>query len=138
MVEPRKLGTADHANIGTSPRAGLYTGGNAVTFEGGSQSPSFVTLNASVITPQTLEKDQMMQKDTFGLKIFGRSPTKKQTAKEFAAVTKKREKEEAEAKKKEEEKKKEEDEVNQGDDVESDHHGRIFVDYRQPRPSNFP
>ena len=54
MVEPRKLGTADHANVGASLRANLATGGNAVTFEGvGSQSPSYIAPDASVITPQS-------------------------------------------------------------------------------------
>ena len=41
--------------------------------------------------------------------------------------------------KEEEEKKKkeEEDKANEADE-ESDHHGRIYIDYRQPRPSAFP
>ena len=51
-------------------------------------------------------------------------------------------KKEEEAKKKaEEEKKKSSDEDDGAEyaaDVESDHHGRIHVDYRLPRPNNFP
>lgn len=139
MVEPRKLGTADLANVGMQARAQLGTQGNAVTFEGGSNSPSFITPDASVLTPETNNRNREQLKDTFGLKIFGRSPTKKMTARDIAKEMKKKAKEEeTAARKREEEKKKEEDEVNQEDNVESDHHGRIHVDYRLPRPSAFP
>lgn len=48
-----------------------------------------------------------------------------------------------EEKEKEEEKKADEDRKRAEEDaayaeIESDHHGRIHIDYRQPRPSHFP
>ena len=50
----------------------------------------------------------------------------------------KKKEEEARKKKEEEEKKKEDEDEEEYADVESDHHGRIYVDYRLPRPNAFP
>ena len=55
-LEPRKMGTADLANL-NMPRANLATGNVAVTFEGaGSQSPSYVAPDADVITVESVDK----------------------------------------------------------------------------------
>ena len=45
---------------------------------------------------------------------------------------------EALKKKEEEEKKRLEEEEAAYNEIESDHHGRIFIDYREPKPSHFP
>ena len=50
----------------------------------------------------------------------------------------KKKQEELELKKKKEEEKKVEVEEAAYAEIESDHHGRIFIDYRQPRPNVFP
>ena len=56
-----------------------------------------------------------------------------------AAETKaKQEAEEAKLRKEEEERKIAEEEEQAYNEIESDHHGRIFIDYRQPKPSVFP
>lgn len=80
-----------------------------------------------------------MKKDTFGLKIFGRDPpSKRMTEKSLKLSKKRQEKEETKKKLEEEKKRQEEEETRLEEEVESDHHGRIYVDYRVPRPSNFP
>ena len=51
----------------------------------------------------------------------------------------KKDQEEAKLKKEEEEKKKlEEEQLAAYNEIESDHHGRIFIDYREPKPNVFP
>jgi len=83
-----------------------------------------------------------MQEDTFGLRIFGRQQTKKMTAKlqniKDLEAKKKLEEETEEERKKRVEEKKQADEDAAYAEVESDHHGRIHIDYRQPRPNLFP
>lgn len=54
------------------------------------------------------------------------------------AQSKVKSEEELKRKKEEEEKKKQAAEEAAYADVESDHHGRIYIDYRLPRPNVFP
>ena len=101
-------------------------------------SPSFRTPNASVSTPQT-HKTGGVTPNTMGLRIFGRQRTKKMM-KQLAhekEMLKKQQNEEKKKKEQEEEKKKEEDEAEQ-EGYESDHHGRIHINYTAPPPSIFP
>ena len=81
--------------------------------------------------------------DGFETKIFGkRAMTLKKRSKtlEKQKEDAKKKKEELEKKRKEEEEKKKKEQEDGGNeaDEESDHHGRIFIDYRQPKPSAFP
>ena len=81
--------------------------------------------------------------EDFQNRIFGkRAMTLKKRSKtlEKQQQEAKKKKEELEKKRKEEEEKKKKEEADGGNeaDEESDHHGRIFIDYRQPKPSAFP
>jgi len=136
MVEPRKMGTAE---VSVSPRRPSAIQGAFINLDLGSVSPSFVTPDASAITPQSSVRNLQQNIDTFGLKIFGTTPAKKTNAvKRMIEEKARRELEEAERRKKEDEDRKREEDEKAYAEVESDHHGRIFIDYRQPRPSIFP
>ena len=107
----------------------------------GSDADSFASPKASDMTLVT--KGTQKQDESFETRIFGkRAMTLKKRTKSLEAKKEqaRKKKEELEKKKKEEEEKKrkeEEDKANEAD-VESDHHGRIYIDYREPRPSAFP
>jgi len=90
-----------------------------------------------------VEKGTKKEDASFETRIFGkRAMTLKKRTK---TIERKKEevqkrKEEAEKKLREDEERKaqeEEDKANEADE-ESDHHGRMFIDYREPRPSSFP
>ena len=115
--------------------------GGAQSDELGSDMKSFMTPNASVFTPQSTKKGTGNE-DTFGLRIFGRAQTKKMgqglSTIKTAEAKAKEALEEAKKQQEEEEKKRLEDEEAAYNEIESDHHGRIFIDYREPKPSHFP
>ena len=77
------------------------------------------------------------------MRVFGRPQNKKmdkQLARMKTLELKAKKAEEIERKIKEEEEKKRQEAEDEAAyaDIESDHHGRIFVDYRLPRPNIFP
>lgn len=76
--------------------------------------------------------------ETFGRRVFGRAQQQKQSKMKAAEEKARQEKEEAKLKREEEERKRAEEEEKAYNELESDHHGRIYIDYRQPKPSVFP
>lgn len=78
------------------------------------------------------------------MRIFGQTTSKKNQLSPRARAmheneARKKAEEEFKKRQEEEEKKRlEEEELARYADIESDHHGRLFIDYRQPRPTIFP